>query len=166
MYHTRAAETVYPFTFEYHKTGNKAYLEAAINVGNWLIRQQQDNGSWLETPEKWTGTTTDQILMMALAYPMLKPHLSKKEKASWLQSIEKAGDYLVKMMSPKFASINYCATTTASLMAVNELIKKQSYQDKARELAYLVAGKMDQDYFLTGEGGRVFRSKIWNRFGV
>ena len=97
--------------------------------------------------------------MMALAYPMLKPHLSKKEKASWLQSIEKAGDYLVKMMSPKFASINYCATTTASLMAVNELIKKQSYQDKARELAYLVAGKMDQDYFLTGEGGRVFGVK-------
>ena len=159
LYHTRAAETVYPFTFEYHKTGNKAYLEAAINVGNWLIRQQQDNGSWLETPEKWTGTTTDQILMMALAYPMLKPHLSKKEKASWLQSIEKAGDYLVKMMSPKFASINYCATTTASLMAVNELIKKQSYQDKARELACLVAGKMDQDYFLTGEGGRVFGVK-------
>lgn len=62
-------------------------------------------------------------------------------------------------MSPQFASINYCATTTASLMAVNEIINKQSYQNKARELAYQVVGKMDQDYFLTGEGGRVFGVK-------
>lgn len=159
LYHTRAAEAVYPFAFEYHKTGNKTYLKAAINAGNWLIKQQQDNGSWLETPEEWTGTTTDQVLMMALAYPILIPHLSKEEKESWLQSIEKAGDYLVSVMSPKFASINYCATTTASLMVVNEFVNKQSYQDKARKLAYQVVGKMDQDYFLTGEGGRVFGVK-------
>ncbi|WP_294609300.1 hypothetical protein [uncultured Bacteroides sp.] len=159
LYHTRAAETVYPFAYEYHKTRNKTYLRAAINAGNWLIKQQEDNGAWLETPEEWTGTTTDQVLMMALAYPILKSHLSKKEKDSWLHSIEKAGDYLVKVMSPQFASINYCATTTASLMAVNEVINKQSYQNKARELAYQVVGKMDQDYFLTGEGGRVFGVK-------
>lgn len=159
LYHTRAAETVYPFAYEYHKMGNKTYLRAAINAGNWLIKQQEDNGAWLETPEEWTGTTTDQVLMMALAYPILKSHLSKKEKDSWLHSIEKAGDYLVKVMSPQFASINYCATTTASLMAVNEIINKQSYQNKARELAYQVVGKMDQDYFLTGEGGRVFGVK-------
>lgn len=159
LYHTRAAEAVYPFAFEYYKTGNKAYLKAAIDVGNWLVRRQEDNGAWLETPEEWTGTTTDQVLMMALAYPLLELHLSKKEKKSWLQSIEKAGDYLVKVMSPQFASINYCATTTASLMVVNNVVNKQSYQNKARELAYLVGGKMDQDYFLTGEGGRVFGVK-------
>ncbi|MBD8387740.1 hypothetical protein [Dysgonomonas sp. BGC7] len=159
LYHTRAAEALYPFAFEYSKTGNKKYMKAAIDVGNWLIRQQQSNGSWLETPEEWTGTTTDQVLMMVLAYPLLKPHLSTKEQTSWLQSIEKAGDYLAKVMSPQFASINYCATTTASLMFVNELIDKQSYRDKARELAYQVVGKMDQDYFLTGEGGRVFGAK-------
>ena len=159
LYHTRAAEAVYPFAFEYAKTGNKTYLKSAIHAGNWLIRQQEDNGSWLETPEDWTGTTTDQVLMMALAYPILKSHLSGKEKEAWLQSIEKAGDYLVSVMSPRFASINYCATTTASLMVVNEVVNKQSYWNKARELAYQVVGKMDQDYFLTGEGGRVFGVK-------
>lgn len=159
LYHTRAAEIVYPFAFEYHKTGNKIYLKAAVFAGNWLIRQQQDDGSWLETPEEWTGTTTDQVLMMSLSYPILKPYLSKKEKECWLQSIEKAADYLVRVMSPEFASINYCATTTASLMIVNKIVHKKSYLDKARELAYKVVGKMDQDYFLTGEGGRVFGVK-------
>lgn len=159
LYHTRAAEIVYPFAFEYSKTRNKEYLKAAINAGNWLIKQQQDNGSWLETPEEWTGTTTDQVLMMALAYPILETHLSKKEQLSWLQSIEKAGDYLVEVMSPQFASINYCATTTTSLMFVNKLINKPSYKKKAQELAYQVVSKMDHDYFLTGEGGRVFGAK-------
>ena len=159
LYHTRAAEAVYPLAFEYQKTGNKTKLKTAINAGKWLIKQQQNSGAWLETPEEWTGTTTDQVLMMALAYPILKSQLSPKEKDAWLHSIEKAGDYLVKVMSPQFASINYCATTTASLMVVNEVVNKQSYLDKARELAYLVVGKMDQDYFLTGEGGRVFGVK-------
>lgn len=159
LYHTRAAEAVYPFAFEYKQTGNKTYLKAAINVGNWLIKQQKENGAWLETPEEWTGTTTDQALMMTMAYPIVKPHLTKKESQSWLKSIEKAGDYLTKIMSPQFASINYCATTTATLMYINTLINKSAYTDKARILAHQIIAKMDHDYFLTGEGGRVFGIK-------
>ena len=92
--HTRAAEAVYPFAFEYQKTKDKTYRRAAVNLGNWLIRQQKDNGSWFETPETWTGTTTDQTLMLALAYPLLQPYLKQEEKQKWLVAIEKAADYL------------------------------------------------------------------------
>lgn len=159
LYHTRAAEAVYPFAFEYKQTGNKTFLKAAINVGNWLIKQQKENGAWFETPEEWTGTTTDQTLMMTMAYPIVKPHLTKKESQSWLQSIEKAADYLTEVMSPQFASINYCATTTATLMYVNTLIHKTTYTNKACSLAHQIIAKMDYDYFLTGEGGRVFNVK-------
>ncbi len=159
LYHTRAAEAVYPFAFEFQQTGNEAYLKAAINLGNWLIKQQQEDGAWPETPEEWTGTTTDQALMMSLAYPILKQHLTRDETRRWIQSVEKAGDYLERVMSPRFASINYCATTTATLMFINRLISKKSYREKARELAYQVIAKMDHDYFLTGEGGRVFDVK-------
>jgi len=159
LYHTRAAEAVYPFAFEYQKTGNKAYLKPAINLGNWLIKQQEENGSWKETPEEWTGTTTDQALMMSIAYPILEPHLTKQEKQNWLHAIEKAGDYLEKVMSPQFASINYCATTTATLMFIYKLIPKEVYRAKARQLAHQTIAKMDHDYFLTGEGGRVFGVK-------
>ncbi len=155
LYHTRAAEAVYPFAFEFQKTKDKTYLNAAVNLGNWLVRQQQDDGSWLETPEKWTGTTTDQTLMLALAYPVLRPYLNPEAKHKWLGAIEKAADYLERVMSPGFASINYCATTTATLMFADLLIHKQAYRDKAGELAHHVIAKMDHDYFLTGEGGRV-----------
>lgn len=159
LYHTRAAEAVFPFAFEYKLTRNKTYLTAAINVGNWLIKQQRQDGAWLETPEEWTGTTTDQALMMALAYPIVKPYLTKKEALLWLNAIEKAGDYLAKVMSPQFASINYCATTTATLMCISKLVHKSTYVDKAYTLAHQIIAKMDNDYFLAGEGGRVFGVK-------
>ncbi|MFT4156285.1 hypothetical protein [Parafilimonas sp.] len=62
-WHTRAAEAVFPFTVMYLITNEKKYLAAAKNDVSWLIRQQQSNGSWKETPEEWTGTTTDQLLI-------------------------------------------------------------------------------------------------------
>lgn len=37
--HTRAAEAVFPFAMEYQQTGDKKYLRASIQLGNWLIRQ-------------------------------------------------------------------------------------------------------------------------------
>ena len=159
IYHTRAAEAVYPLSYEYQQTQNSALREIAINLGNWLIKQQETDGSWKETPEEWTGTTTDQTLMMALAFPILKPYLTKVEERNWLSAIEKASDYLTTVMSPEFASINYCATTTTTLMQVNTLIPKQEYVSKAHKLAHQVIAKMDFDYFLTGEGGRVFDVK-------
>ena len=153
--HTRAGEAVFPFTVAYKYCGEPKYLDAAIELGNWLIRQQQRDGSWKETPEEWTGTTADQLLMMACAYPILQPHLSRTEKAAWKNSIEEAADYLTKVMSPEFASINYCATTTASLTMANKVVARPGYIDKAKTLAHQVVAKMDEDGFITGEGGRV-----------
>ncbi len=58
-----------------------------------------------------------------------------------------------------FASINYCATTTATLSLVNLLIPDTSYIKKAKDLATVVIGKFDEDYFLTGEGNRIRGTK-------
>ncbi len=157
--HTRAAEAVFPFAMEYKQSGDNEYLRACIDLGNWLIKQQYPGGEWQETPEDWTGTTTDQLLMMAEAFIVINEHLSPNEKQNWLSSIRNAADYLVRVMSPEFASINYCATTTASLMVANMIVPDENYVRKAKELAREIVAKMDEDYFLTGEGGRVFGIK-------
>ena len=159
LYHTRAAEAVYPFAYKFSVSNSEKYKDAAIRLGNWLIKQQFADGSWKETPEEWTGTTTDQLLMMAQAYQILKIHLSESEKQSWLNSMKMAGDYLTQIMTPEFASINYVATTTATLMVLNSVIPDEKYVAKAKELARKVIAKMDDDYFITGEGGRVFDAK-------
>ncbi|UCH62510.1 MAG: hypothetical protein JSU77_12025 [Fidelibacterota bacterium] len=153
--HTRAAEAVYPLTVAYMHSGDDRYLSAARNLGNWLIRQQLPDGAWKETPEEWTGTSTDQLLMMTMAFPILTDSLNEKERISWRNSIRGAADYLVQVMSPDFASINYCATTTASLAMANEYFPDNRYALKARELAVQVLSKMDNEGFIHGEGGRI-----------
>jgi hypothetical protein len=153
--HTRAAEAVYPFAVMYQASKQERYLRASISLGNWLITRQAKEGEWLETPWTWTGTTADQLLMMALAYPIVEPHLSRAEARAWKVSIERAGDYLVKYMHPDFATINYCATTPATLLATHRVIPKQEYLDKALTLTRMVLARMDEDGFIQGEAARV-----------
>ncbi|NOZ60702.1 MAG: hypothetical protein GXO74_03385 [Calditrichaeota bacterium] len=157
--HTRAAEAVYPFAVIYKETGDKKYLSAAKNLGDWLIDQQQPDGSWQETPEEWTGTTTDQLLMMVSAYQILKNEMSEAEQRRWEHACRAAARYLVKVMSPQFASINYCATTTASLSTMYRYFPDKIYLEKAKKLAHQVIAKMNEDGFINAEGGRIYGNK-------
>lgn len=160
VWHTRAAESVYPFAVAYSISKEERYLKAARAAAGWLIKQQQPNGSWKETPEEWTGTTTDQLLMMLLAYEKIAGHLSKPEQNAWLQSMEKAADYLASVMRPEFASINYVATTTATLAKAGLFFSKASYLQKATALAHRTVSKMDDDGFIDGEGGKSHNNKM------
>lgn len=158
--HTRASEAVYPFAVAYKITGERKYLEAAICTGNWLIQQQEQNGSWKETPEEWTGTTTDQVLMLMLAWDNIAPQLSKTEKDSWRNAIHQAVDYLHGVMTPEFASINYVATTCATLAKAGIFFNDRKYANRANQLAHRTVSKMDEDGFLNGEGGRTHANKL------
>lgn len=158
--HTRASESVYPFAIAYQVSGNRKYLHAAIYTGNWLIKQQEHNGSWKETPEEWTGTTTDQALMMMMAYEVLSSELSPVEQPNWRLAIQKGVDYLHQMMNPEFASINYVATTCATLAKAGLLFKNDTYLKRATTLAHRSISKMDEDGFLNGEGGRTYANKL------
>ena len=160
--HTRAAESVYPLIISYQITGDKKYLNASIILADWLFNQQEENGSWKETPEEWTGTTTDQILMLALTYPQIQKYLSSIKKEIWENSIHKGADYLYRIMTPEFASINYCATTSATLATTYKIIPDSNYLIKAKDLAHRIISKMDQDLFIQGEGGREHN----NKYGV
>lgn len=164
-YHTRASESVLPFAVAYKESGNEKYLHSAIATGNWIIKQQKNDGTWFETPDTWTGTTTDQLLAMSTSYPILKKKLTNQENQNWYNSIKAATDWLVKNMNQKFASINYCATTTATLMLVYQLIPDSSYFNKAKNLAENILPKFDEDYFLTGEGNRIRGTKYGIDFG-
>lgn len=163
--HTRAAEAVYPFAVAYQQSRDAKYFDAARRLGNWLIRQQLPDGAWKETPEEWTGTTTDQLLMMVLAFQKLQQELSKDEAIAWVRSMKQAADYLTRMMDPGFASINYCATTAATLSVMNRHFPDQAYIAKARLLARQVLSKMDEDGFIQAEGERVYSAKYGSDIG-
>jgi hypothetical protein len=155
IYYSRAAEAVFPFAVLYKRTGDQKYRQAAIRLGNWLLRQQQAGGEWVENPWTWTGTTADQLIMMSSAYPILLPHLHETERKTWPEGISRAADYLTLKMSPDFASINYVPTTAGALAVTWKNVRqKPEWRDKARLLANQTLAKMDEDYFIEGEAAR------------
>lgn len=159
VFHTRAAEAVFPLAYEYSRTGSTERRDQAIAVAEWLFRRQESDGSWLETPETWTGTTTDQLMMLLLSYPILEKSLTRAERKRWKSSMTAAADYLERVMSNNFASINYCATTAATLSQAWLLLGKDTYRWKAMELAAMIVAKMDNDWFIEGEGEKIGRYK-------
>ncbi len=160
VWHTRAAEAVYPFYVSYALTNNPKYLTAVKIAAAWLIRQQQPNGSWKETPEEWTGTTTDQLLMLLLTYENISGLLTEKENGDWKMSMINAANYLNTVMRPEFASINYVATSTATLAKAGLVLQNRAYIDKAKILAQRIISKIDDDGFLNGEGGKSHGNKM------
>lgn len=151
-YHSRAAEALFPFAYEYSRSEDKEMLRRCKELAAWLIGRQEESGAWRETPGDWTGTTTDQLHSLLLAYPLVKKQLDSGEKDAWTQAIRKAADYLTEVMDNDFAYINYCASSACSLAEAWKLLKDTKYREKAVELARLCIGKINSDGLPEGEG--------------
>lgn len=164
--HSRAAEAVYPFAIAYKLTGKTKYRDAAIKLGNWLLTVQETAGkkaggwseNWPDPAQKgWFGTTTDQLISLAGAYPILKPFLNASEIKKWNKSMENAADFIVTNF-PIGGNINYSATGAATLLFAYKIADnpKQIWLLKADTLMNTNTLKfIDHQNFLTGEGNGI-----------
>jgi hypothetical protein len=164
--HSRAAEAVYPFAIAFKLTGKVQYRDAAIKLGNWLITIQESSGkkaggwseNWPDPEQKgWYGTTTDQLISLAGAYPILKPFLSCGEIEKWNRAMVNAADFIVKNF-PIGGNINYSATGAATLLFTYKIADnpKTIWLLKADSLMTINTLKyIDNQYFLSGEGNGV-----------
>jgi hypothetical protein len=161
--HSRAAEAVYPFAVAWKLTGEIKYRDAAIKLGNWLIRLQDSTGkktggwseAWPDPEQKgWYGTTTDQLISLAGAFPILKPFMSDAEIEKWNNSMKRAGEFIV-VNFPVRSNINYNPTAAATLLLANKAVKNPDdrWLIKADSLmdTYTLKSVTSQN-FLSGEG--------------
>ena len=161
--HSRAAEAVYPFAIAFKQTGNPLYSDAAIRLGNWLIGVQDTTGfragGWSEDwpdPEQrfWYGTTTDQLISLAGAFPILRPYLSAVEAENWKRSMAAAADFIVRFF-PIGGNINYSPTAAATLVLTHQVVDDPDprWLLKADSLIYIhTLPYIDAQQLLTGEG--------------
>lgn len=164
--HSRAAESVYPFAIAWKLTGNVKYRDAAIQLGNWLIKIQETSGKkaggwseeWPDPDQKfWFGTTSDQIISLAGAYPILKDYLSDSEIESWNKSIYNAAEF-IRINFPMGSNINYNPTGAVALIFAYNNVKKpnEKWILKADSLMNINTLKfIDSQNLLTGEGNGV-----------
>src|SRR5690606_9850249 len=95
--HSRAAEAVYPLAVAYSRTGRVDLRRAAILLGDWLVSIHQPGGAWGESwpgHDGWVGTTADQLISLAGAYPLLAFALEDPQRRAWLASIASAAAFV------------------------------------------------------------------------
>jgi hypothetical protein len=154
--HSRAAEGVYPLAVAYKHSTQTKYRDAAIKLGNWLVKIQESGGSWCEdwpSTSGWRGTTADQLISLAGAFPIVKQFLTSSETTQWNNAIADAANY-VESTFP-LGNVNYNALGSAALWEANHVVSspKSSWLSKANSLMTgSVFNNIITDNLLTGEG--------------
>lgn len=153
--HSRAAEAVYPLAVVYRTTRDARYREAARHLADWLFAKQQPNGAWGEDWPKhdgWNGTTYDQLISLAGAYPILAPELDTTERTRWLRAIRSAAEFTAA--NPAIANINYHPTGAVALELAARVIENPPprWRVRAAELIRLTLASINADNLIVGEG--------------
>ncbi|SDR67806.1 hypothetical protein [Opitutus sp. GAS368] len=153
--HSRAAEAVYPFAIAWRRTHDPRYRDAAVKLARWLIGKQQPRGAWGEAwPnfDGWAGTTADQLISLAGAYPFLRNELTPADQTAWEGAIRRAAAYIVQAFP--VGNINYHPTGAVALLLAAEAVRDPvpAWLAKADALVALTFRAVNADGLLTGEG--------------
>ena len=153
--HSRAAEAVYPFAIAYRRTHDVRYRDAAVTLARWLIGKQQPRGAWGEAwpnYDAWAGTTADQLISLAGAYPILRDELTPADQTAWEGSMRRAAAYVVQAFP--VGNINYHPTGAVALLLTAEALHDPvpAWLAKADDLIALTFKAVNADGLLTGEG--------------
>lgn len=153
--HSRAAEAAYPLAVVYRTTHDARYRDAARHLADWLFTKQQPNGAWGEDWPKhdgWNGTTYDQLISLASAYPIFAPELAPAERARWLRAIRSAADFTAA--NPAIANINYHPTGAVALELAARVVENPPprWRERAAELIRLTLASINADNLIVGEG--------------
>lgn len=156
--HSRAAEAMYPLAVAFELTGHEKYREAAVRLGDWLVSIQQPTGEWGERwpdHDGWTGTTVDQLISLAGAYPRLAAVLEPEQRAAWIRAITRSAAY-VQAQWPR-GNLNYWPTGAVALVYASRAVPlaPATWRAKADELIRATLATVNADGLLVGEGGGV-----------
>ena len=148
--HGRCMDAVYPFLYMADKTGDGKYVEGAKLVMTWAENNvSQDNGAWtvIKNPKSWKGITIFGAIALAEALHYHGHVLDEVTTTAWTKRLEKAGQYIYDTFTIDFTNINYPGTAVYGLDLVGDVVKRDDFKAKSKELAQQVKA-----YFTPNEG--------------
>ena len=148
--HGRCMDAVYPFLYMADKTSDKKYIEGAKLVMTWAENNvSQDNGAWtvIKNPKSWKGITIFGAIALAEALHYHGHVLDEATRKIWTKRLEKAGQYVYDTFTIDFTNINYPGTAVYGLDVIGEVVKREDFKTKSKELAQQVKA-----YFTPNEG--------------
>ena len=148
--HGRCMDAVYPFLYMADKTGDQKYVQGAKLVMTWAENNvSQENGAWtvIKNPKSWKGITIFGAIALAEALHYHGHVLDEPTRKAWTKRLEKAGQYIYDTFTIDFTNINYPGTAVYGLDLVGDVLKRDDFKAKSKELAQQVKA-----YFTPNEG--------------
>ncbi len=158
--HGRAADAAYALAYEWKKTGDAKYIEAAERMLDWTERNFVgcDGSNYNDTKHYWRGITIFSQISLGKTMLLCGDALPASFRDKAMKSFRRQTEYIVRWLAPDgrvelgTANINYAVAFCEAMALANRVLGGESYLEKARAMVALIEPYFTVDGLLQGEG--------------
>ena len=154
--HGRAADSVYALVYEWKRTGERKYLDAAERVFDWTGRNtvSYDGANYNDVKHYWRGITVFSQTSLGKTLIAFGGELPQDLKAKWLARFRVQTDFLVGYFSKGLgdSNINYPITFCEAMAVAWKILGDDAYKAKGDAMFALVRPLFLECGLLAGEG--------------
>ncbi len=158
--HGRSADAVYALAYEWKKTGDAKYLDAAESMLDWTERNfvYPDGANYNDTKHTWRGITVFAQIANGKTLLLCGDALPPRFREKLLKSFRRQTKYVLDWLAPEgrvelgTANINYPVAFCEAMALANKVLGDESYLEKARTMLALLEPFFTEDGLLQGEG--------------
>lgn len=135
--HGRCMDAVYPFLYMADTTGERKYIDAAIDVMKWSENVSMPDGSWtvIPNPKSWKGITVFGAIALGEALHHHGHVLPAEIKEKWTQRLNQAAEFVHKNFTIDYSHINYAFTAVYALNFLGRFFENEAYINHSKTLA-------------------------------
>ena len=158
--HGRAADSVYALVYEWKRTGERKYLDAAERVLDWTERNMvsYDGANYNDVKHYWRGITVFSQISLGKTMLLCGDALPASFREKAMKSFRRQTEYIVRWLAPDgrvelgTANINYAVAFCEAMAIAHRVLGDESYLEKARAMVALLEPYFTEDGLLQGEG--------------
>jgi hypothetical protein len=154
--HGRVADSVYALVYEWKRTGERKYLDAAERMLDWTERNMVtcDGANYNDVKVYWRGITVFSQTSLGKTLLVFGDDLPKELKEKWTARFRVQTDYLLGFFSNGLGDINvnYPITFCEAMAVAWKLLGDDAYKAKGDAMYELVKPLFLDSGLLAGEG--------------
>ena len=154
--HGRVADSVYALVYEWKRTGDRKYLDAAERMLDWTDRNMVtcDGANYNDVKVYWRGITVFSQTSLGKTLMAFGDDLPKELKEKWTARFRVQTDYLLGFFSNGLGDINvnYPITFCEAMAVAWKLLGDDAYKAKGDAMYELVKPLFLDSGLLAGEG--------------
>lgn len=158
--HGRSADAAYALAYEWKKTGDAKYLDAAEAMLDWTERNfvYPDGANYNDTKHAWRGITVFAQIATGKTLLLCGDALPPRFRENALKSFRRQTKYILGWLAPEgrvelgTANINYAVAFCEAMAIAHRVLGDESHLEKARAMLALIEPYFTEDGLLQGEG--------------